>query len=123
MPSGICPECGSSSIVKEVIMGQKTGDYQCVSCGNADMPQAFKDAEDKKRQLESAKDTGFKDNMGKQIFADDIVQLGNSYFIVEMRNDVWILKEINKNNYCCLKTFDNNVKRIGPKYDHPHLML
>jgi hypothetical protein len=66
MPSGICPECGSSSITKEVIMGQKTGDYKCLSCGNADMPKAFKDAEEKKKQqLENPKDTGFKDHMGK----------------------------------------------------------
>lgn len=29
-----CPECGSSSIVKEVIRGYKTGDWSCKSCGD-----------------------------------------------------------------------------------------
>ena len=65
MPSGICPECGSDNIVNEVIMGQKTGDYKCLSCGNADLPKAFKDVEGKKQQLENTKDTGYKDNTSK----------------------------------------------------------
>ena len=43
MPSGICQECGSDRLVKEIILGNKTGDYKCVNCGNIDMPIAFKE--------------------------------------------------------------------------------
>lgn len=42
MPSGICQDCGSDRLEKEVILGNKTGDYKCMNCGNIDMPEAFR---------------------------------------------------------------------------------
>ncbi len=48
MPSGICPNCGSNNITKEIIRGCKTGDYLCMDCKQADFPAAFKKALDEK---------------------------------------------------------------------------
>lgn len=44
MPSGICQDCGSDRLEKEVILGNKTGDYKCMNCGNIDMPEALENS-------------------------------------------------------------------------------
>ena len=48
---GTCPECGSSEVVKERIMGAQTGDLICVRCKYSSSPSRFADkAEQKEKQ-------------------------------------------------------------------------
>lgn len=39
---GTCPECGSTEVTKERIMGSQTGDLVCVDCKYAGSPNEFK---------------------------------------------------------------------------------
>lgn len=38
---GTCPECGSSEVTKERIMGAQTGDLICIECKFSGSPSRF----------------------------------------------------------------------------------
>ncbi|MFT5852404.1 MAG: putative RNA-binding Zn-ribbon protein involved in translation (DUF1610 family) [Colwellia sp.] len=46
---GTCPECGSTNVTKERIMGSQTGDYICVACKFSSCPSRFNDSKPEKK--------------------------------------------------------------------------
>lgn len=38
-----CPECGSTRIGRDIVMGSNSGDKKCLDCGYAHLPGKFEE--------------------------------------------------------------------------------